>query len=66
MSLIEKRPGELLLATFLIAGLAITAGVTVAERVSGLAGQTPGQGFESGLVDMNTKGASWDVTVDGK
>lgn len=66
MSLLQKRPGEILLASFLAAGIAITAGVAVAEKLSGLAGKTPGEGFESGFVDMNFKGASWHVTPEGE
>lgn len=66
MSLLEKRPGEILLATFVTAGIVITLVVATAEHFSMLAGKTPGRGFESGLVDMNFKGASWDVTVDGR
>lgn len=64
MSLLEKRPGEILLATFVTAGIVITIGVAAAERFSMLAGKTPGQGFESGFVDMNFKGASWNAMED--
>lgn len=66
MSLLEKRPGEILLATFVTAGIVITIGVATAEAFSMLAGKTPGRGFESGFVDMNSTGAKWDVTTDGR
>lgn len=66
MSLLEKRPGEILLATFITAGIVITIVVAAAERVSMLAGQTPGQGFESGFVDMNFEGATWRVEEHGR
>lgn len=66
MKLLEKRPGEILFLTFILAGLALTVAVAGAERFSAVAGQVPGQDFDSGLVDSFTNGSSWDASVHGK
>lgn len=55
MSLFQKRPGEILFLAFVIGGLTLTAAVTVAESLSGLAGNGFGKGFDGGMVD----GSSW-------
>jgi hypothetical protein len=55
MSLFQKRPGELLFLAFIIGGLTLTTAVTVAESLSGLAGNGFGRGFDGGMVD----GSSW-------
>lgn len=67
MKLLEKRPGEILFAAFILAGLALTVAVATAERFSGPAGQVPGSGFTSGIIDGATDGASgWDASVNGR
>ena len=66
MKILEKRPGEILFFAFIAAGIAITLAVAGAEMVSGIAGQVPGQDFDSGLVDARTNGSSWDASVHGK
>lgn len=67
MKLLEKRPGEILFAAFILGGLALTLAVSAAERFSGKAGQVPGSGFTSGIIDGATGGASgWDASVDGR
>jgi len=67
MKLLEKRPGELLFAVFILSGLALTLAVAAAERFSGLAGQVPGKDFTSGIIDGAMDGASgWDASVDGR
>lgn len=66
MSLIKKRPGELLLAGFLAAGIALTAAVTVVESLSATAGRVPGKAFDSGFIDTRMVGSSWDASVHGK
>ena len=66
MSILEKRPGEILFAGFIIAGIVLTLAVTGAEMFSGIAGQVPGDSFDSGLIDARTTGSSWDASVHGK
>jgi hypothetical protein len=66
MSLINKRPGELLLAGFITAGIVLTIAVTVVESLSATAGRVPGHAFDSGIIDARTVGSSWDASVHGK
>ena len=51
MKFFQKRPGELFLAMFVVAGLVFTLLATVVESNSGIAGR----GFDGGLID----GAGW-------
>ncbi|MEJ2541497.1 MAG: hypothetical protein P8188_16285 [Gemmatimonadota bacterium] len=55
MSILQKRPGEILFILFILGGLTLTTAVSVVESLSGLAGRGFGQGFDAGLVD----GSSW-------
>ena len=66
MKILEKRPGELLFLAFITGGNVITLAVAGAEMVSSLAGQVPGQDFDSGIIDARTNGSSWDASVHGK
>lgn len=49
--LLYKRPGEIFLSLFVVAGLVFTVLAAVVEKNSGIAGR----GFDGGLID----GAGW-------
>jgi hypothetical protein len=51
MKLFQKRPGEIFLSVFVIAGLVFTLLATVVEKNSGKAGR----GFDDGIIN----GAGW-------
>jgi hypothetical protein len=51
MKLLQKRPGEIFLSIFVVAGLVFTVLATVGEAVSG----TAGRGFDDGIIN----GAGW-------
>ena len=66
MSILEKRPGEILLLGFITGGLVLTLVVAAAEKMSILAGQVPGEAFDSGIIDGAFHGSGWDASVHGK